>query len=74
MINIKTIAAYYWPLTFFMFVSLIIFYLMIKGDTESSTLENIHAWSLMYVEYIFFGLGFAFLTIFSTELEFLNIF
>ena len=74
MINIKTIAVYYWPLTFFMFVSLIIFYLMIKGDTESSTLENIHAWSIMYVEYIFFALGFAFLTIFSTELEFLNIF
>jgi hypothetical protein len=38
---------------------------MIKGDTESKTLENIHAWSIMYVEYIFFALGFAFLTIFA---------
>jgi 4-hydroxybenzoate polyprenyltransferase len=74
MINIKSISVYYWPLTFFMFVSIIIFYLMIKGDTESKTLENIHAWSIMYVEYIFFALGFAFLTIFSQELGFLNIF
>ncbi len=74
MINIKSIAVYYWPLTFFMFVSIIIFYLMIKGDTESKTLENIHAWSIMYVEYIFFALSFSFLTIFSEELGFLNIF
>jgi geranylgeranylglycerol-phosphate geranylgeranyltransferase len=74
MINIKSIAVYYWPLTFFMFLSIIIFYLMIKGDTESKTLENIHAWSIMYVEYIFFALSFSFLTIFSEELGFLNIF
>jgi 4-hydroxybenzoate polyprenyltransferase len=74
MINIESIAVYYWPLTFFIFGSIIISYLMIKGDTESKTLENIHAWSIMYVEYIFFALGFAFLTIFSEELAFLNIF
>ena len=74
MININSIAVYYWPLTFFMFASIIIFYLMIKEDKESDTLENIHAWSIMYIEYIFFSLGFAFLTIFSNELEFLNIF
>ena len=74
MININSIAVYYWPLTFFMFPSIIIFYLMIKEDKESDTLENIHAWSIMYIEYIFFALGFAFLTIFSNELEFLNIF
>ena len=47
---------------------------MIKEDKESDTLENIQAWSIMYIEYIFFALGFAFLTIFSNELEFLNIF
>jgi len=74
MININSIAVYYWPLTFFMFASIIIFYLMIKEDKESDTLENIQAWSIMYIEYIFFALGFAFLTIFSNELEFLNIF
>ena len=74
MINIESIAVYYWPLTFFIFGSIIISYLMIKGDTESKTLENIHAWSIMYVVYIFFALGFAFLTIFSEELAFLNIF
>ena len=74
MINIQSIAIYYWPLTFFMFVSIIIFYLMIKGDTESKTFENIHAWSIMYIEYIFFALSFSFITIFSEELGFLNIF
>jgi len=57
-----------------MFASCFIFYLMVKGDTESKTLENIHAWSIMYVEYIFFALGFAFLTIFGSSLDSLGAF
>jgi 4-hydroxybenzoate polyprenyltransferase len=73
MINIGLIGSYFWPLTLFMFASLLIFYLMLKGDTESNTLENIHAWSIMYVEYIFFALGFAFLTIFGSALEVINV-
>ena len=73
MINIGFIGSYFWPLTFFMFASCFIFYLMVKGDTESKTLENIHAWSVMYAEYIFFALGFALLTIFSNSLDFIEV-
>jgi len=65
LINIGLLESYLWPLTLLVFLSCLIFYLMIKGDSESKTLENIHAWSIMYVEYIFFALGFAFLTIFA---------
>ena len=55
---------YLWPLTFSMIFSFIIYYLMIRG-TENKILENVHAWSVMYIEYIFFSLGFAILTIFG---------
>jgi geranylgeranylglycerol-phosphate geranylgeranyltransferase len=61
--------AYLWPLSLLMLGSLIIFYLLFCGDEESETLENIHAWSVMYSVYMFFALGFAFLTIFSEELS-----
>ncbi len=44
---------------------------MIKGS-ESKTLENVHAWSIMYVEYIFFALSFAILTMFSDKITILN--
>ena len=60
---------YLWPLTGLMIGSLIVFYLMIIGDTESQTLENIHAWSVMYVIYIFYALGFSILTIFQEPLQ-----
>ncbi len=65
LISIGLLESYLWPLTLLVFLSCLIFYLMIKGDSESKTLENIHAWSIMYVEYIIFALGFAFLTIFA---------
>jgi len=65
LINMGFLESYLWPLTLLALLSCFIFYLMVKGDTESKTLENIHAWSIMYVEYIFFALGFAFLTIFA---------
>lgn len=68
LINIGFIDEHMWPLTLLVFLSLFVFYLMIKGS-ESKTLENIHAWSMMYVVYIFFALGFAVLTIFSEELN-----
>ena len=54
-------------LSLFILLSLFIFYLMMRG-TESKTLENIHAWSIMYVQYIFFSLSFSLITIFHTEL------
>jgi geranylgeranylglycerol-phosphate geranylgeranyltransferase len=64
---------YLWPLTLLMIGSLLIFYLMFRGDEESQTLENIHAWSVMYAVYMFYALGFAFLTIFHEELPFISI-
>jgi 4-hydroxybenzoate polyprenyltransferase len=60
---------YLWPLGLFTLFSLFVFYLMIRS-TESKTLENVHAWSMMYVEYIFFALCFSVLTIFSDVLPF----
>jgi len=64
---------YLWPLCIFSIISCFIVYLMMR-DTESKTLENVHSWSIMYVEYIFFALCFALLTIFSKELNIPNIF
>jgi geranylgeranylglycerol-phosphate geranylgeranyltransferase len=70
-IDYDLLKSYLWPLSFFAFLSFFIFYLMIK-EKESKTLENIQAWSIMYVEYIFFALTFAILTIFNKILpEFL---
>ena len=64
-INVGWLESFLWPLSILMIGALIIFYLMFIGDTESETLENIHAWSVMYVVYIFYALGFAVLTIFN---------
>jgi len=60
---------YLWPLTLLMIGSLLIFYLMFRGDEESQTLENIHAWSVMYFVYMIYALGFAILTIFQEPLS-----
>ena len=57
-----------WVLSVFALMSIFIFYLMIRSK-ESKTLENVHAWSIMYAQYIFFALSFSVLTIFS---EFIN--
>jgi len=59
---------YLWPLTFLLIPSCLIFYFMIK-ESESKTLENVHAWSIMYIEYMFFAMGFALLVIFSGVLN-----
>ena len=63
-INAGVLEPYLWPLILLSFLSCFIFYLMIR-KTKSKTLENVHAWSIMYIEYIFFALGFAVLTIFG---------
>jgi geranylgeranylglycerol-phosphate geranylgeranyltransferase len=68
-IDFGIIEQYLWPLTGLMIGSLVVFYLMIIGDTESETLENIHAWSVMYIIYIFYALGFSILTIFNEPLQ-----
>jgi len=63
-INQKAIADYLWPLTFLVVLSFFILYLMMR-ETESKTLENVQAWSMMYLQYIIFAMGFSLLTIFS---------
>jgi geranylgeranylglycerol-phosphate geranylgeranyltransferase len=68
-INQGALKPYLWPLTFLVAFSFIIFYLILRGK-ESDTFENVHAWSLMYLEYIFFAMGFALFTIFSDILPF----
>ena len=64
MVNEGWLESYLWPLSFLLIPSCLIFYLMIR-ETESKTLENVHAWSIMYIEYIFFALGFSLLVIFG---------
>lgn len=68
-INNNLLDPHLWPLTLFAIFSCFVFYLMYRS-LESKTLENIHAWSMMYVEYIFFALSFAVLTIFNKVLPF----
>ena len=68
-INQGYIEDYLWPLTFLVIITFFIFYLIVRG-TESPTLENVQAWSIMYIQYIFFALGFALLTIFNDVLPF----
>jgi len=63
-INQNLLEAYTWPLVFAVIPSFIIFILMVK-PIESKTLENVHAWSIMYVQYIFFAMSFSLLTIFN---------
>lgn len=69
LININLLEAFLWPLAFLMIGAVIIFYLMFTGDSESETLENIHAWSVMYSVYMIYALGFAILTIFQEPLS-----
>ena len=68
-INQKAIANYLWPLTFLVVLSFFILYLMVR-ESESKTLENVQAWSMMYLQYIIFAMGFSLLTIFSEFLPF----
>jgi 4-hydroxybenzoate polyprenyltransferase len=55
---------YLWPLILTVIPTFLIFYLMIR-PTENKTLENVHAWSIMYIQYIFFAMVFSLLTIFQ---------
>jgi 4-hydroxybenzoate polyprenyltransferase len=68
-INQNYIEGYLWPLSLLVIITFFIFYLIVKGN-ESPTLENVEAWSIMYIQYIFFALGFSLLTIFSDILPF----
>ncbi len=55
---------YFLPLVIFTILSLIVFFLLIN-EKESKTLENVYAWSFMYLEYLFFALSFTILIIFG---------
>ncbi len=68
LINIGLLDQYLWPLTFLLIPSVLISYLMIK-ESESKSLENVHAWSMMYIVYISFAMGFALLVIFNQYVQ-----
>jgi len=55
---------YFLPLTIFVIPAFLIFYLMVKQQ-KSETLENVQAWSLMYITFLFYAIGFTFLIIFG---------
>ena len=63
-VNQGLLPSYLQPLIIIVIPSFLILYLMIRA-VESKTLENVHAWSIMYIQYILFALGFSLLTIFS---------
>lgn len=62
--------AYLLPLMIFAIPGFIIFYLILK-ENVSETLENVQAWSLMYVTYLFYAISFVSLIVFG-ELGYLN--
>ena len=62
--------SYMLPITIFAIPGFIIFYFMIK-ENESETLENVTAWSLMYVTYLFYAISFVTLIVLG-EFGYLN--
>ena len=71
-INYGLLNSYLLPLTIFAIPGFIIFYLMRK-EKESETLENVPAWSLMYITYLFYAISFVALIVFG-ELGYLSFF
>ena len=69
-INYGLLNSYLLPLTIFAIPGFIIFYLMRK-EKESETLENVPAWSLMYITYLFYAISFVALIVFG-ELGYLS--
>jgi geranylgeranylglycerol-phosphate geranylgeranyltransferase len=70
LVHYHIINSYFLPLTIIIIPSFFIFYLMLKQQ-QNKTLENVHAWSLMYVTYLFYAVGFTLLIILG-ELGHLN--
>jgi geranylgeranylglycerol-phosphate geranylgeranyltransferase len=62
LIRYHLLDAYFLPLTLFIIPSFLIFYFMLKYQ-QSETLENVKAWSLMYITYLFYAIGFTTLII-----------
>jgi len=69
-IHYHYINAYFLPLTIFIIPAFFVFYLMLKQQ-RSENLENVSAWTLMYVTYLFYAIGFTGLIILG-ELKQLN--
>jgi len=61
----QMVASYLLPLALFTIPSFFVFYLMLKYQ-ESKSLENVHAWVLMYLEFLFVAIVFSLLTVFGT--------
>ncbi len=64
LVGYDILSYYFLPLSLFTITSLIVFYLLVKGE-ENKALENVRAWSFMYIEYLFFAMGFTLLIIFG---------
>ena len=62
LVHYEMINPYLLPLTIFIIPAFLIFYLMLKQH-QSVTLENVHAWSLMYITYLFYAISFTALII-----------
>jgi 4-hydroxybenzoate polyprenyltransferase len=73
LVHYGMINPYLLPLTIFIIPAFLIFYLMLKQH-ESVTLENVHAWSLMYITYLFYAISFTALIILGElgQLEFIK--
>jgi geranylgeranylglycerol-phosphate geranylgeranyltransferase len=73
LIHYSVINFYFLPLTIFIIPAFLVFYLMLKQQ-QSETLENVQAWSLMYVTYLFYAIGFTALIIFGElgQLDFIT--
>ncbi len=68
-INHGELAYYLFPLTLLVIPSFFVAFLIYRG-TESKTLENVHAWAIMYIQYVVFAMGFSLLTIFKDILPY----
>jgi len=66
LIDCGILGAGFWFLTFLAIPSFFIFYLMFKDDVKSKKFENTSSWTLMYVTYFVFAIGFSIITIHSS--------
>jgi len=63
LIDSGILESYLWSLTLLAIPSYIIFHLMVRDNTKNRFFENTSSWTLMYVTYFIFAIGFSVLTI-----------
>ena len=61
-IHFDVFKPYFLPLTLFIIPAFFVFYLMLRQH-ENQTMENVSAWSLMYITYLFYAISFTTLII-----------